>query len=172
MPPMTVRHNDPEAPAHVAVTLASTAGLLPPATAMVFWGIAGPGESGPQGLEGSAQRTVLVVTAALTMGALLVPTARRWGARRPRLAWLVVRSGCCVAALQGPTQLLLAQGGELQPAVAVVAALATPAACLYGPAILRLRLEQVAEVNGPRGERSRGSQPRSAHPSSAGPLPR
>lgn len=161
----------PERPS-LPITLAATVGLLPFAAAMAFWGIVGPGESGPQGLEGPAQRTVLVVTAALTAGALLVPMARGWGARRPRLAWLVVWTGCCVAALQGPTQLLLAQGGKLQPAVAVVAALATPAACLYGLAILRRRLEQVAEVSGLRGERSRGSQPRSAHPSSPGSLPR
>lgn len=161
----------PERPS-APITLAAAAGLLPFAAAMTFWGIAGPGESGPQGLEGPAQRTVLVVTGVLTAAALVAPMARRWGTRRPRLSWLAVWIGCCVAALQGPTQLLLAQGGEPQPAVAVVAALATPAACLYGLAILRRRLEQVGEVNGPRGARSLGSQPRSAHPSTPGSLPR
>ncbi|NYI77591.1 hypothetical protein [Nocardioides panzhihuensis] len=161
----------PERPS-LPITLAATAGLLPFTAAMAFWGIAGPGDSGPQGLEGPAQRTVLLVTAVLTVGALLVPMARGWAARRSRFAWLVTWTGCCVAALQGPTQLLLAQGGEPQPAVAVVAALATPAACLYGLAILRRGLAQVTEVNGPRGVRPLGSQPRSAHPSSRGSRPR
>jgi hypothetical protein len=119
--------------------LAGTVGLLPFGAAMSYWGLSGPGTSGPQGMDLPAQRTVLVVTGIMSMAAFVVPilsnSARRW----PRLAWLITWTGCCVAALQGPTQILLAQGGVLERAVAIVAVLATPGACIYGLSILKER---------------------------------
>jgi hypothetical protein len=123
-------------------TLAGAVGLLPFGAAMSFWGLAGPGSSGPQGMDLPAQRTVLLVTGMLSIAAFVVPmltaVARRW----PRLAWLTTWTGCCIAALQGPTEILLAQGGKVEPAVAVIAVLSTPGACLYGLGILKQRLSQ------------------------------
>ena len=117
-------------------TLSGAAGLIPFGAAMTFWGLAGPGSSGPQGMDLPAQRTVLVVIGVLSMAAFVVPTlsgAARW----PHLAWLTTWTGCCIAAFQGPTETLLAQGGEVEPAVALIAVLSTPGACLYGLSILQ-----------------------------------
>jgi hypothetical protein len=131
----------PPRPSRMAL-LAGAIGLLPFGAAMTYWGIAGPGTSGPQGMDLPAQRTVLVVTGLLSVAAFVVPalsnSARRW----PRLAWLVTWTGCCVAALQAPAQILLAQGGEVEPAVTVMAVLSVPGACLYGLSILRRRLSR------------------------------
>ncbi len=133
----------PPRPSRMAL-LGGALGLLPFGAAMTYWGVAGPGTSGPQGMDLPAQRTVLVVTGMLSVAAFVVPalsdSARRW----PRLAWLITWTGCCVAALQAPTQILLAQGGEVEPAVAVIAVLAVPGACIYGLSILRLRLYRVS----------------------------
>jgi hypothetical protein len=126
----------PEGPSWPA-TLAGALGLLPFAVAMVCWGSFGPGGSGPQGMDQPAQRTVLVVTGLLSGAAFIVPLSSRSAGRWPRATWLTAWTGCCVAALQGPAQLLLAQGGEAQPAVAAVALLTTPGACSYGMALLR-----------------------------------
>jgi hypothetical protein len=125
-----------------AVTVAGAIGLLTFAAAMTYWGVAGVGGTGPQGMVSPAQRTVLAVTGLLGAAAYLAPhlsTARR----RPRLAWLVLWTGCCVAALQGPAQLLLAEGGRFEPVVAGVAVISTAGACAYGLAVLhRARLRQ------------------------------
>jgi hypothetical protein len=123
-------------------TVVGAVGLLPFGGAMTFWGVRGPGSSGPQGMDLPAQRTVLVVTGLLSVAAFVVPTL--WHSTRdwPRLAWLTTWTGCCVAALQGPTQILLAQGGKVEPSVAVIAVLATPGACIYGLSILRDRLSR------------------------------
>jgi hypothetical protein len=121
-----------------ATFLLGAAGLLPFGVAMTTWGLLGPGASGPQGMELPAQRTVLAVSGALAIAALVAPLLPE-SARRPRVAWLTVWTGCSVAALQGPTQVLLAQGGEVQPVVAVLALLATPGACVYGLSALRRR---------------------------------
>lgn len=114
-------------------TLAAGAlGLAPFALAMLWWGLAGPGGAGPRSMDEPAQRTVLAVTGMLSLAAMLVPALVRYvrpvGPRRAQMAWLVLWLGCCTAALQGPTQLLLANGATIQPAVAAIALLATPAA--------------------------------------------
>ncbi len=123
--------------------VAGAVGLAPFGLAMLWWGVAGPGSLGPQGMESPVQRTVLVVTGMLSLAAVLVPVlirlsgpARAMSPGRTQLAWLVVWVGCCTAALQGPTQLLLAHGGEVQPAIAAIALLATPGAALHGLGLL------------------------------------
>jgi hypothetical protein len=164
----------PRTPLWPAV-LAGAVGLLPFGIAMTYWGLAGPGTSGPQGMVMPAQRTVLVVTGILGIAAFVVPTlsdsARRW----PRLAWLTTWTGCCIAALQGPAQILLAQRGEVEPAVALIAVLSTPGACIYGLSILNQRLSRMPSggadgattglsgsptPSGPRETRPRGSSRR------------
>lgn len=118
---------------------AGVVGLAPFGLAMLWWGITGPGALGPQGMESPVQRTVLVVTGVLSLAALLVPVLTRLSGPsrvmspgRAQITWLVVWVGCCTAALQGPTQLLLAHGGEARPAIAAIALLATPGAALHG----------------------------------------
>jgi hypothetical protein len=142
----------PRQPAQTA-TLAGAVGLLPFGAAMSYWGLFGPGSNGPRGMHLPAQRTVLVVTGILSIAAFFVPTlsdsTRRW----PRLAWLITWTGCCVTALQGPAQILLAQGGRVELAVAVIALLSTPGACIYGLHILRQRISE--GPLGPRTSRSR-----------------
>jgi hypothetical protein len=123
-------------------TVAGAAGLLPFGAAMSLWGLAGPGNSGPQGMDLPAQRTVLLVTGILSIAAFVVPMLSAVANRWPRLAWLTTWTGCCVAALQGPTEVLLAQGGKFEPGVAIIAVLATPGACIYGLGILKQRLSQ------------------------------
>jgi hypothetical protein len=130
---------DPPARPAWPASLAGALGLLPFAVAMVCWGSFGPGASGPEGMDEPAPRTVLVVTGLLS-GAALVPLWRQWAHRRPRATWLAAWTGCCVAALQGPAQLLLAHGGEARPALAAVALLAVPGAGLYGTTLLRTRI--------------------------------
>lgn len=123
--------------------VAGAVGLAPFGLAMLWWGAVGPGALGPQGMESPVQRTVLVVTGVLSLAALLVPVltrlsgpSRATSPGRAHLAWLVMWVGCCTAALQGPTQLLLAHGGEVQPAIATIALLATPGAALHGLGLL------------------------------------
>ncbi|KQZ76113.1 hypothetical protein ASD66_07510 [Nocardioides sp. Root151] len=120
-----------------AATLGGAFGLLPFAGAMGYWGTFGPGTSGPQGMDLPAQRTVLVVTGVLAVAAFVVPflsqPARRW----PRIAWLITWTGCCVSALQGPTLILLAQDGDIRPAIALIALMAVPGSAIYGLALLR-----------------------------------
>ena len=124
-------------------TVAGAVGLLPFGAAMIWWGLSGPGASGPQGMDQPAQRTVLLVTGLLSMAGFVAPILASSHSRRPRLAWLTTWTGCCVAALQAPTHGLLAQGGRIEPAVAVIALLSTPGACIYGVSILRQRLREV-----------------------------
>ena len=54
-------------------TMAGAVGLLPFGAAMAYWGVAGVGDSGPQGMTLPAQRTVLVVTGVLSVAAFVVP---------------------------------------------------------------------------------------------------
>ncbi len=125
----------PRRPAGWALVVGAL-GLLPFGLAMVWWGLLGAGTAGPQGMESPVQRVFLLVTGVLVLLALVAPLV---SAGRPRLTWLAVWVGCTVAALQGPTQLLLARDGEPQPAVVLLALVATPTACAYGLAILRDR---------------------------------
>lgn len=131
------------------VSVAGAAGLLPFAATMAYWGMLGPADTGPQGMDQPAQRTVLLVTAALAFAAFATPHLTRLTRRRPRLAWFLAWTGCCVAALQGPTHLLLAQGGNATVATSVVAALATPGACLYGLGLLG----RIRRTDPPRSDR-------------------
>lgn len=137
---------------------AGAVGMLPFVAAMLLWGVLGPGESGPQGMDLPAQRTVLVTSAVLGLAAFLVPLVpgrlRAW----TRTAWLLTWTGCCVVALQGPTQILLAQGGDVAPAVAAIAVLSTPGACLYGLAVLRTHLSARGTADG-GSPTDRGSRP-------------
>jgi hypothetical protein len=133
----------PERPSRWA-TVAGAVGLLPFAAAMTYWGISGPGKSGPSGMDLPAQRTVLVVTGLLAAAAYVVPIVSDHSQRWPRTAWLITWTGSCVAALQGPALVLLAQGGKIQPAVATVAAVATLGACAYGLGVLKGRLKRAA----------------------------
>ena len=80
---------------------------------------------------------MLLVTGMLSIAAFVVPMLSAVASRWPRLAWLTTWTGCCIAALQGPTEVLLAQGGTVEPAVAVLAVLSTPGACIYGLGIFR-----------------------------------
>ena len=125
--------------------VAGALGLLPFGTAMVSWGLLGPGAAGPRGLDLPAQRTVLVATGMLSLAALAVPYLHRHTHGLPRLAWLVVWTGSTVTALQGPTQVLLAHGGDVRPTVLLIALLATPASVVYGLRFLR----QVAASEAP-----------------------
>jgi hypothetical protein len=131
----------PRRPSALAA-LGGALALLPFGVAMVYWGVFGPGTSGPQGMDLPAQRTVLVVTGVLGVAAFVVPfllkSTRRW----PRLAWVVTWTGCCVTALQGPTLILLAQDGDVQPIIALIALLATPGSAIYG---LRMLHEHTSE---------------------------
>lgn len=112
---------------------ASAAALTPFGLAMIWWGARGPGTVGPQGMESPAQRVVLAVTGILALAAILAPVlANRARPGMAQATWLIVWLGCCTAALQGPTQLLLANGATLQPAVAAIALLATPGAAVLG----------------------------------------
>ena len=119
---------------------AGVVGLAPFGLAMLWWGLAGPGDVGPRAMDSPAQRTVLAATGILSLAALLAPVAtgflRRPGPGGAQATWLVVWLGCCTAALQGPTQLLLAHGGAIQPAVAAIALLATPGAVVHGLGLL------------------------------------
>ncbi|RLV55975.1 hypothetical protein D9V41_08745 [Aeromicrobium phragmitis] len=119
-------------------TAAGMLGLVPFSAAMLFWGLAGPGSTGPQGMDSPAQRTVLFVNGALSAAALILP-ATAAARRLPRIAWLIIWTGTCVAALQGLSHILLAQGGQIQPLVAAVAVASTPGAIAYGLALLRRR---------------------------------
>ncbi len=137
---------EPPRPPSALAVLAGALGMLPFGAAMISWGAFGPGATGPQGMDLPAQRTVLIVTGALSICAFVVPLL---GARVdpwPRSAWLVTWTGSCISALQAPTQVLLAQGGEVRPAVALIAVVATPGSCIYGLAALRRHLSARSRV--------------------------
>lgn len=138
----------PPAPSLI-MTVCGVLGVLPFSCAMAVWAIAGPGSTGPQGMEQPAQRMVLAATALLGFLSLLSPLLSRHLGRWPRAAWLVTWTGCCVVALQGPTQILLAQGGEVAPVVTGIAVLATPGASLYGIAVLRTHLRRLGRTRVP-----------------------
>lgn len=114
-------------------------GLLPFAAAMLWWGLLGPGTTGPQGMDALAQRTALVVTGLLAAAGFAAPLLARASARQPHAAWLIAWAGCTTAALQGPTEVLLANGGHPPPAIILIALVTTPASCAYGLLVLRRR---------------------------------
>ncbi|NIK58525.1 hypothetical protein [Kribbella shirazensis] len=125
----------PQPPSTVA-TVAGALGMVPFGLANLYWGIFGPGSTGPQAMDLVAQRTVLVVTGLLSLAAFALPLVSQ-RAVGPRMAWLITWTGCCVVAFQGPTQILLANGGDVQPMIAFIALLSTPGSSLYGLGVLR-----------------------------------
>jgi len=142
-----------------AATSVGALGLVPFGVAMTTWGLWGPGDNGPQGMDLPAQRTVLVVTGVLSLAAFVLPWLSDTTRRRPRLAWLVTWTGCCVAALEGPTHILLAQRGRVELAVALIAVFSTPGACVYGLSILRQRVSQGVQSMQPVSSRRRAGDP-------------
>lgn len=131
-----LRHHPPR-PQHWALA-AGAIGLLPFGFAMLWWGVFGPGGTGPQGMDALAQRLPLAVAGALALLSLLSPLLPSL-ARRPHLAWLLVWTGCTTAALQGPTVLLLANNGQIAPVVLALTLVSTPGSAIYGLSVLRAR---------------------------------
>lgn len=117
--------------------LAGVLGLLPFAAAMLWWGLSGPGNSGPQSMDAIAQRSVLVVAGLLALGGFLAPLVAQTWRWRPRVAWLITWTGCTTAALQSPAMLLLADQGRPTPAGAALALITIPGATAYGLLALR-----------------------------------
>lgn len=133
----TVIASGPKPPRERWIILAAIAGMVPFALGMLFWAFPAPGTAGLDGWQSIAQRMVLVVIALLTLVGLITPLLPRLLAAPPVLAWLTVWVGCCTAAVQGPILLLLAHDAVLSVPLLVLAALATPAAVLFGLAVLR-----------------------------------
>jgi hypothetical protein len=115
-------------------------GLVPFGAAMLWWGVFGPGSSGPQAMDAVVQRTTLVVTGLLAVGGFLAPLLGGIGRRRPHLTWLALWIGCTTAALQAPSQVLLANGGQPTVVLLLVALLTVPGSVLYGLWALRGRV--------------------------------
>jgi hypothetical protein len=123
-------------PRHTWVRVFAGIGMLGFGMAMLYWGVFGPGASGPLGMNSIAQRTVLVVTGVAAVGGFLAPLFLGGRASRARSAALITWVGCATTALQGPTGLLLAHDGVMSPPGVVIAAVGTPAAVFYGLAVL------------------------------------
>lgn len=132
------------------VSMVGAVGLLPIGVAMTVWGVLGPGALGPSGMTALDQRMSLVVTGVLAIAAFLAPQRRTSSLRAARARWAVLWTGCACAALQGVAHLLLAEGGRLQPVVAILAALATPGAAVFYLGVLRA--SQRGAGSGGRGE--------------------
>ncbi|SCL41158.1 hypothetical protein GA0074692_6172 [Micromonospora pallida] len=110
--------------------------VLPFGLAMCYWGIAGPGAHGPAGMDAIAPRAVLTATGLLTLIGAAAPHLAGRAPFSPAVLWTLTWTGCATAALQGPTQLLLANAGRPAVLVAVLGLVATPAACAYGFTVL------------------------------------
>lgn len=124
----------PQPPRRPWVRVLAAAAIIVFAAAMVFWACA-PTTAGLAGWESLAQRTVLVVIAALSIAgcaALLVGTAQR-----PRTRWAAGWIGCCTAAAQGPTLLLLSNDAAIDLALLAVTIIATPTAAWLGLSTVR-----------------------------------
>ena len=141
----------PRPPAHAIVTVFCGVGMLSFAAAMAYWGVFGPGTTGPAAMGSVAQRTVLIVTALAAAGGFLAPLLARGSASRARPAALVTWVGCATTALQGPTGLLLAHDGQASLLGVALAAVATPAAIVYGLAVLSSTLRRRRQALGPAG---------------------
>ncbi|HET6395017.1 MAG TPA: hypothetical protein VFG13_19475 [Blastococcus sp.] len=121
-------------------SVAGGLGLLPFGAAMLWWGVLGPGSTGPQAMDAVVQRTTLVVTGLLAVGGFLAPLVPGISGRRPRLTWLALWVGCTTAALQAPSQVLLANGGQPTRAILLMGLLTVPGSLVYGLLVLRGRL--------------------------------
>ena len=117
------------APRNAWVRVVAGTGMLGFAAAMLYWGVFGPGTTGPLGMELVAQRTVLVVTGFAALGGFLAPLLLAGSVPRARAAAAVTWVGCATAALQGPAGLLLAHGGAVTPLGVVVDAVGNPRRC-------------------------------------------
>lgn len=124
------------------LTVVGALGLLPFGAAMLWWGAFGPGDSGPQAMDAVSQRTTLVVTGLLAVGGFLAPLVQGPSRRAPRLAWLLVWVGCTTAALQAPTLVLLANGGDPTRAILLLGLVTIPGSSVYGLALLRRHVGQ------------------------------
>jgi hypothetical protein len=127
----------PPDPPPVWVDVAGGLGLLPFGAAMLWWGVVGPGSTGPQGMDAVAQRATLVVTGLLAVGGFLAPLLPRISRRAPRLTWFALWVGCTTAALQAPTQVLLANAGHPTGAILLIGLLTVPGSAAYGLLVLR-----------------------------------
>ena len=145
----------PKRPSPVAAA-AGALGLLPFGAAMIWWGVQGPGATGPQGMDQPAQRTLLIVTGLLSLAAYVVPLLSERAQRWPRTAWLVTWTGACTSALQAPTQILLAHGGDVRPSLALLALVTVPGSCIYGLTLLRNRAAMDPKEPTPRCGSSNG----------------
>jgi hypothetical protein len=142
-------------PAPPGVIVAGGLGLLPFGTVMLWWGVFGPGASGPQAMDAVVQRTTLVVTGLLAVGGLLAPLRRGVPRRGPRLRWLALWVGCTTAASQAPTHVLLANGGHPTRAILLMGLLTVPGSVVYGLLVLRRHLAQYRSDELRDGVRSR-----------------
>jgi hypothetical protein len=124
----------------VLVRVAGGLGLLPFGAAMLWWGVFGPGSTGPQAMDAVVQRATLVVTGLLAVGGFLAPLLPGISRRRPRLTWLAIWVGCTTAALQAPTHVLLADGGHPSRAMLLIGVLTVPGSSIYGLLLLRRHL--------------------------------
>ncbi len=115
-------------------------GLVPFGAALIWWGVSGPGTTGPQAMDALVQRTTLVVTGLLAAAGFLAPLMRRALGRAPRLAWLLLWTGTTTAALQAPTQVLLANGGHPTRAIVLIGLSTVPGSAVYGLLVLRKQL--------------------------------
>jgi hypothetical protein len=132
------------------VGVAGGIGLLPFGAAMLWWGVSGPGSTGPQAMDAVVQRATLVVTGLLAVGGFLAPWLTGISPRVPRLTWLLLWVGCTTAALQAPTQVLLANGGHPTLAILVMGLLTVPGSSVYGLLVLRGHLASAASRVGVR----------------------
>lgn len=126
--PVLLRQGPPAPPVRT-LRLLAIAGMAPLAAATTFWALA-PAEHGLRGWESIAQRTALLGVAVLTVvgcAALLARTSSG-----PRLRWALGWVGCCTAAVQGPTMLLLSPDGDVNPVMLAVVVVATPVAAWLG----------------------------------------
>ena len=124
-------------PPPVWVRVAGGLGLLPFGTAMLWWGVFGPGSTGPQAMDAVVQRATLVVTGLLAVAGFLAPLLPGISRRRPRLTWLAIWVGCTTAALQAPTHVLLADGGHPSRAMLLIGVLTVSGSSFYGLLLLR-----------------------------------
>jgi hypothetical protein len=124
----------------VLVRVAGGLGLLPFGAAMLWWGVFGPGSTGPQAMDAVVQRATLVVTGLLAVAGFLAPLLPGISRRRPRLTWLAIWVGCTTAALQAPTHVLLADGGHPSRAMLLIGVLTVPGSSIYGLLLLRRHL--------------------------------
>ena len=136
----------PPQPPSLSAVVAGALGLIPFGAAMLWWGVFGPGASGPQGMGAVVQRTTLVVTGLLVVGGFLAPLSRTIGQGMPRLVWLLTWVGCTTAALQAPTQVLLANGGHPTTALVLLGVITVPGSSIYGLLVLRRHVAQAGSA--------------------------